>query len=884
VGKPGPCESCFIVAPSRCPASQPRSRGNPMRTLRLWFLCTVCFSLSLGAQSGPVDSIRVSRIAQDSTGQVWGTMASGNPSLYRWEGDAWNWVALDAPSGFVQRVPMTSGPDGAVYCLWGAAEGQHAITWHKGSVSKTLARFSGDIGDMPNIFVDRNRNIWITGRGIHIYRITPEGHAESVYTIEYDHRYTANLPSGAHLNFESVFATADGQGRVWFWAGGPQGGGVPSLDGILIYDGKRFDLRSDLPGPPNRRYSDVELDDADHMWLAGDHLYRVDTKTFITEVMPEPAPNAFRSVQKIFRMGDTTYLVSANGSMPVAERSGEGRLGVLWRLQGQEWKRVVNGLDMRPVLFNDSPRRWATTSKGLWLGAYGTGPWFIPAGVGEPMHIDWRYGFSLEGSDGIAALPDGRLLVVAANTGASAFKPGEMLASFKPPSNVETLNPLRVFLADRQNHLWGFISTDRDALSEWDGKTWREHPLPDDFEPPRLWNFGIDSRDRFWILQNGCQGKVTILDSASGKIENYSDFSAALQAQLPDGGDFHVRGERFTLPTFTTDGRIGYRDGCGQAHYFNGRTWQMWRSQDIDTARRGGFDGPAFFDRAGNFALNIAGRTWEYTSTEGWRTTTYEKGYGSDQERLAPNPPAPPSGCQFNNPDSVAEDRLGTYWLTSRGQLYRAIPGICVPQFTAGQRQPFGDARTIRAALIDPEGNAFLETHLRSHPNIGEYVIVKARPPLPQTKLHATVEATGFVKLQFATQVRGKAWFTWRIDGGNWTPPIQSAETTVSWLANGKHAIEAAALDDRLQIDPHPPSIEVAIRVDPHAQITALIEQLTDRDYSVRDEAVAALVRQPALALPMLQSAREKADADQRWWIEAAIQQIKDALAKDKQP
>jgi hypothetical protein len=50
------------------------------------------------------------------------------------------------------------------------------------------------------------------------------------------------------------------------------------------------------------------------------------------------------------------------------------------------------------------------------------------------------------------------------------------------------------------------------------------------------------------------------------------------------------------------------------------------------------------------------------------------------------------------------------------------------------------------------------------------------------------------------------------------------------------------------------------------------------------DTAVAALLRQPALALPLLRSAREQADADQRWWIDAAIQQIEESLSTNKKP
>ncbi len=851
--------------------------------LLVYLLFGILFLASiLAAQTSPIDSTRINVMAKDSTGQVWGIGAYMNSGLYRWDHDRWNAVAGEGLYGNNGAAALATGPDGAVYCLWGVRETDHSVTWHRGSVSKTLAHFTADVGDLPSIFVDPKQNIWITGRGIQIYRITPEGKAESVYTIEYDHRFTSNLPRGARMNFEAVFATADGQGHVWFWAGGPHGGGIHSLDGILIFDGEKFELHSDFPVAPNRRYTAVAPDDGNHIWLAADHLYRVDTRTFVTEVVPEPERNAFRYVQQILHVGGATYLVTGDGLMPVAERSGGGRIGVLWRQDGQGWKRVVNGLDMRSSFLTDAPRSFVVTPAGLWVGAYGTGPWFLPEGGGEAVHIDWRYGFSLESSEGLATLPDGRLLV-AGNSGTRAFEPKELLASSQSPEFVQTLNPLRVFVADQQNHLWGFIAGDQKTISEWNGRTWKDHALPEDFEPLRLWNFGIDSHDRWWILQNGCQGRVTLLDAATDKVETYPDFSSALQAQLADSANFQIRGERFTVPTFTADGRIGYRDGCQQVHYFNTQIWQSWRPPEVDTARRGVFDGPAFFDRAGNFAVNIAGRTWEYEAKNGWRITAFERGYGSDQERLAPYSPLPLPGCSVN-PDSIAEDRLGTYWLTAHGQLYRAISGICVPQFSPSAHQPFGDLRTIKAVLIDPEGNAFLETYLRNHSNFGEYVIVKARPPLPQTKLHAIVEASGFVKLQFGTQLTGKAWFTWRVDGGKWNAPSTSNQTELSWLANGKHTIEAAALDEHLQIDPHPPTAEVTIQVDTHAQIAALIEQLKDHDYAVRDAAVAGLVRQPALALPQLQAARANADADQRWWIDAAIQQVKDALASGKQP
>ena len=422
-----------------------------MRTLQRLLLCLICLAPSLAAQPWRVDPTRLNALAQDSTGQVWGIGILMSESLYRWEDDRWNAVAVDGVSANYWPAALASGPDGEVYCLWSAGEDEHTVTRHQGSVSKVLAHFTGDLNRFfPNIFVDPNKNIWITEAGIHIYRITPDGKAECAYTIEYDHRYDANLPKKARLNFDSVYATADGQGRVWFWSGRRGGGGgVPSLQGILIFDGKNFDspLRSPRPvGEDLTRRSSPTTPTTCCSGRPRGHLYRVDTRTLIAEVVPEPASNAFRFVQSIYHAGRATYIVSVDGSMPVAERSGEGRIGALWRLQDGEWKRLVNGIDMRPQILTDSARSFLATPAGLWLGAFGTGPWFIPAGPGEPVHIDWRYGYSLDESEGLMALPDGRLLVVAATSGSMAcgsiaVMPADLLAAFQSPAEVRTLNP-----------------------------------------------------------------------------------------------------------------------------------------------------------------------------------------------------------------------------------------------------------------------------------------------------------------------------------------------------------------------------------------------------------------------------------------------------------
>jgi streptogramin lyase len=167
-----------------------------MRTVSRLLLCVLCLAPSLAAQSWPVDSTRLGAWAQDSTGQVWGIGSMMSSELYRWEGDKWNPFAAQGVSSPYAPSALASGPDGAVYCLWSSGDEEHVVTWQKGSASKVLAHFTGEINRFsPSIFVDPKMNVWITEAGIHIYRITPEGKAECVYTIEFDRQPYSNLPA-----------------------------------------------------------------------------------------------------------------------------------------------------------------------------------------------------------------------------------------------------------------------------------------------------------------------------------------------------------------------------------------------------------------------------------------------------------------------------------------------------------------------------------------------------------------------------------------------------------------------------------------------------------------------------------------------------------------
>ena len=845
---------------------------------------------SLAAQPWHVDAARLRGLAQDSDHQVWAIGYSPSQGIYHWGDDRWNPVNVDGVPNNAEPIAITGGSDGAVYCLWSSTLGAHAVTRHRGNTSNPLAQVTGSLSPFASIFIDPRGNVWITEAGPHIYRVTPQGKAECIYTIPDDDYVAFGPTQEPQQMFNPVHAIGDSLGRIWFWSGGfPTKTNFNSIQGLLIYDGEGFKSYPHLVDVPYNKVSALDSDDAEHMWMsmAENRLYRVDIKTLTAAAVSDPEPGAFRHVNRIFRNGDATYVVSLPPAVMDPEPGGEGRIGALWRLRDGEWKRVVNGLDMRPQIGIDPIRPFVATPAGLWVGAYGTGPWLIPPGAGQPVHIDWHYNYPLAGSESLISLPDGRLLLATSELGSIALKPADLLAAFQSTAGIRTLNPWLTFVQDGRGHLWGtFFSSDK-FLSEWDGKSWSTHPLPFAVINPPRYRFATDSGDRVWVIadEGPCQGPAAVLNSSRGNFDVYPDFPTALQAQLPQHPSLHMEDYPYTAPSFSTDGRIGYADRCGKLHYFNGEEWRNWSRQDINGDSRPVplLHGRAFFDQAGNLATNLQGTIWEYTPKDGWRPATSEPGPRTDPDLIMPQPsPLVPRGCEFGSAESIAKDRLGTFWLTHRGQLYRAIPGLCLPQTSSPEHQPFIDGRTVNAALVDPQGNAFLETYLHTTPVVGEYVVIDARPPLPQMNLRASVGTAGAVKLHFDSAGKGKIWFTWRVDNEAWTDPSEGAEATVTGLAEGKHRIEAEVIDERLQITLTPAVAEVEIPKVNQNELAALIEQLKDPDYSVRDAAVAGLARQPALALPLLCAAREKATPDLRWWIDAAIQQINEGVSAHK--
>ena len=122
-----------------------------------------------------------------------------------------------------------------------------------------------------------------------------------------------------------------------------------------------------------------------------------------------------------------------------------------------------------------------------------------------------------------------------------------------------------------------------------------------------------------------------------------------------------------------------------------------------------------FSNEAGNFATNFEGTVWEYAPQGGWRTATSEPRPSTDPNLNVPQPPPPvPRGCEFGSPESIAKDRLGTFWLTYQGQLIAPFPGLLLPQ-TSSPGTPALYRRTNRKGSSGGSAGKRLSGNLPSH-------------------------------------------------------------------------------------------------------------------------------------------------------------------------
>ena len=801
---------------------------------------------------------------QDKDGILWAYGHREFNRVYRFDGKQWTeQKAALGPHDHALPEEIVRMTDGTVACIWRLTDKDLAVTRHtdKAVLLGTCDGALPETGLTTAPLADSQNRLWITGRFARIYRVDARG-------VSVAHEITPDeldAPSKAQQGYNGIHAVEDGKGRIWAWSES-YASNYASLRGVLLFTGEKCELH-DLTSTLGKRARILAMARADdhHLWAAvdGKGICRLDIDSFALEPFPGPSPRDLWRVHELFIDGGDLYAVEDTARSETA----------LWRLRETKWTQVLTRLDST-YSHDWLPRSWLAIDAGLIVESNFAGPWFIPR-QGEPAQYSWHCGLPLEGAHAFSRFADGTFFAI--GHGGQPFHdplplpPHEQenprIASIQADSSGWTL--------DTAGRPWVTLMDSPGSISEWDGEKWAGHPIPS--AEKWTWPADIlaDAEGRMWVNPDTDGRDVHVITTTTGQWQNFTDLQAAYLA-LRDHPPHFPDNRLFVFdPQYSADRqRAAYRRGVVYLFYYDGSTWRRFERSQITGKDNDNALGPPWFDPEGNLCVNFRDRTtWQMNTAGQWSQVAFHSRFptdiwseNSDNRTSRVNPP---KGCVTTHPDSIVMDNLGTYWLTWQQALYRCIPGRCVKVFGADEVNPFRSTRELSRAFVDPRGNAFLLTSFAST----EAFIIKPLSAPPHTVITIDPVRADAVNARLHAAVGSPTQFRWRLDEEPWQSTGDDT-LVLDDLPNGSHRLSVSALDAGLQLEAPPAMVTFEIKVDPDRQIAGLCARLSDPDYERRKAAVNALALQPDRAMPALRRARETADNDGCWWIDAALQKI----------
>ena len=796
---------------------------------------------------------------KDGNEVIWAFSRDEINTAFILDNTRWKAMPIPFPSGERARpVKAVRIADGAVVCVWNLNGNRMGFTWHRGKESRILGFCLTNCPEKLALFADSQNCLWVTGNRAGLHRFDIKNGSVFDYTLRSQDYLKVDK------NWNTVEAVEDGRGRIWAWTNTTSAGtDCTSVRGVLLFDGKYIDEveRKDIAGIRGKWITFLGRKDETHMWLGmfEEGLYEVDIDTLQAQQVFDSNRMPFRHVDKIFNVGKDMFVVDYRHSQTE-----------LWRLRDAKWERLVQDLGgCRP-----SERSWLPVKDGFLL-ASNPYPWFIGDNQ-PPVRLDWSYGFTAEEARNFLLFPDGSLFAVIGN-GASNFRKKIALPpKLEPSSRIsEWMNPSKgQSTATPDGSLWSLNRGERRdnkwMLSQWNGERWVDHEIPPELPVQRAQSLVTDTKGRIWFLPNDREEIAAYFDTRTNAWQNFPTLEAAFESLRKDPPQF-IGGRRGScVPYYSADRkRIAFRDRDWRVAYFNGETWVRWKRVQIAPTVGAENDSPCF-DAEDKLCVNIGNTTWQFDERQ-WRQTLFDRRLGDEYRGLGQPKLDPPDGCVTSSPESMEIDNQGTYWLTWEKRLYKCRDGSCVKVFSDTEPNPFAAGRGVMAVWVDSKGNAFVATHARSFAPTWFQIAPKSPPP--KTSLVVSQTGEDGIQVRFNTQAQGKVRFRWQLDDEPWQGTTDQ-RIALDSLPSGEHLFKAQAVDEDLQSDPVPVEAKFKINVDPAKQLKTLIARLSDPNFTKRKAAIKALARQPNVALPALKAARLEAEADLRWWIDAAIQEI----------
>jgi len=802
------------------------------------------------------DDTRWIGATQDSTGLVWGIAETGE-MLFTNSGGGWEKADSSVAGVNLRGTPeaITATPDGAVAILWnvdslGNKSEKHFLTRHRGKDAAVIAEFSATL-DEPSLFADSQNNFWMTGRGGEIYRLQAGRPVEKVYTIA-----ASQCQIGPEREYvtqdylDRIFPIEDGEGAIWFWTDA-RDWNVMSLAILLVYRDGRFDCPVAEGLPPIAECTYVVREDASHLLLLFRKrgLFRLDLHTLRGSPIIQCDEDQLKVISNIVRVSGQTYL-SAWGKTA-------GR--ALWRLS----EKVIPEKVVDLVSESKAPVPALALNNGILFGTAWNGLLWLPPNKSKIEQYDKLRGFRLSKVTQLFAMGNKGVLALGEEGSAMARLPPWSQApthgAFEIPDISEA--PLK----DQHGRFWARSRKNGESLKEWDGHTWKTHPLPPHKEVVNLPS--VDSAGRIWLQS---QETVFIFDPAKRHWRTEKGMHAALEHALAADRNFSLGENDAWHGAFAGDRRVCYREDTGVfLEYYDGKSWRVWKDKPVCYLR------PSF-DKAGQLTGVDNGPRWSFDGNE-WKKEAEQPSPAPKDDTSKLTPLKINSTTTYNyDYDRVKHDEMGNAWLAENHRLYGFRRGLLAPVFAENEADPFCDGRRIRKAVNDGAGNVFFDSDA-----YGECLLLHFGKP-PRTKVQGTLKVDSLA-IKLSTDALPARWFEWRLDQSNWSKSTEQRDLAFSFLPNGKHVFEARGISARFQVDPKGAKYEFRVLVDREKQVAYALRSLHDGDFGEREKAVLILASQPGLAREQLQTLRQTASSDETWWIDAAIQEI-DRASKSPSP
>jgi hypothetical protein len=842
----------------------------------LIFLClgTLVASLAIAAPVGFSPDVDQEQI--DSTGLVWAAKHYGS-QLYTYDGQSWKTAANGlGPDGPAEFRGMATMADGAVVVVW-IVQGQGlAVTRHLGPSSTVLGAEKGDNQKIPNLIrptMDSKGRVWLGGSFPRIYRTDGKGGVTLVHKFvpeDFSSREKKRMITSDLYN--PIHCEEDGLGRMWVWSGttgsivnqwgkNPNLDSSPSLHGIYLISGDKVELHDDLGAIKGGDFYSVARFDNRHMIISDSEngVYKIDIESWRPENLPGSTPLELKNVHELFVDGSEIYAFD--------RLSGTN----LWRWSNEQWTDVVPDFENNSAGIGYSPRTWLRTKDGMVIQAFEHEAWFLPH-TGPARTLSWKSTFPISKIKAIVQLKDGTFCVLV-NESQIFYCEIANPTNNGSSNRIVEVEPDVAWLSSK--HIWMIPRKDSTALKEWDGKTWLIHPIPNKGRGDVMLN--EDEQGMIWVYNY--DGSANVLDPVKNQWQSFGRFDDCLAATK--GHPVHFQHSwRGPFPRYSSDKQqIAYYASTWQAvHYFNGSVWRFFKWTDISGWPGDVVLNPPWFDAKDKLCVSTRANTmWQFDENGKWSSVPFIEHSSDDYdspEKTKFRVDNLPEGCPIRNPHSIQTDNLGTFWFTKDTNLYRCIGDQCVSIFAPDEITPFNSTPYLLEVEVDSQGNAFIKTLAAE---TRRYLIL-AKRPAPQTTIALKrMDEDSFIAT-FNPHSDGGTNFRWQLEDGP-SQLIKTDSLTLDHLANGSHILKVTAIDDQLNMDAMPSTAKFETKINPSRQMALLVAQLSDPDFSKRKLAVEALAWQPAVALPALRKVRESATEDQRWWIDAAIQECEGKAA-----